>query len=82
MAKKNAKSKSQTGSPDITAEPSYNALAAAGLKIGCLPWSIPTQGAKQPNGLETQDSWASLGNQLILLSLNKFLIDILKPTLL
>ncbi|KAJ7378733.1 Protein strawberry notch 1 [Desmophyllum pertusum] len=61
MAKKNAKSKSQTGSPDITAEPSYNALAAAGLKIGCLPWSIPTQGAKQPNGLETQDSWASLG---------------------
>lgn len=62
--KKNSKSKSQTGSPDITADPSYSALAAAGLKIGSLPWSIPTQKAKQPNGLETQDSWTCLGNQL------------------
>ena len=44
----------------------YSALAAAGLKIGSLPWSIPTPNAKQLNGLETQDSWTSLGKQLIL----------------
>ncbi|XP_073258615.1 protein strawberry notch homolog 1-like isoform X3 [Porites lutea] len=39
---KNPKSKSQTGSADSNGiDPSYSALAAAGLRVGSLPWSIP-----------------------------------------
>lgn len=57
--KKNSKIKSQTGSPDISvAGPSYSALAAAGLKVASLPWSIPgTLKTKQMNGMEYQEPW-------------------------
>lgn len=60
---KSSKSKSHTGSPDRTADSSYSALAAAGLKVGSLPWSMSSQRAKQLNGLETQNSWTPPGNQ-------------------
>jgi len=66
--KKNPKSKSQTGSPDISAaDPSFNALAAAGLKVGSLPWSIPTTQKSIPmNGLESQEpSWPALSSPAI-----------------
>lgn len=56
-SRKSSKNKSQTGSPDS----SYNALAAAGLKVGGLPWSTPGQRTKQPNGLESQHSWNPAG---------------------
>ncbi|RMX57838.1 hypothetical protein pdam_00018567 [Pocillopora damicornis] len=57
-SRKSSKNKSQTGSPDS----SYNALAAAGLKVGGLPWSTPGQRTKQPNGLESQHSWNPAAN--------------------
>ena len=57
-SRKSSKNKSRTGSPDS----SYNALAAAGLKVGGLPWSTPGQRTKQPNGLESQHSWNPAGN--------------------
>ena len=50
-AKKNAKNKSRVES-SLATDPSYNALAAAGLKVGTLAWSLP-QRTKPPNGLSS-----------------------------
>lgn len=54
-SKKNSKSKSQTGSPNKSSDdPTYNALAAAGLKLGNMSWSIPSKRkTKQINGLDS-----------------------------
>ncbi|XP_067030449.1 protein strawberry notch homolog 1-like isoform X1 [Acropora muricata] len=53
-SKKGSRGKSLTGSPDIfAADPTSNALAAAGLKVSNMSWSIPSQQetARQINGI-------------------------------
>ncbi|XP_044173977.1 protein strawberry notch homolog 1-like [Acropora millepora] len=53
-SKKGSRGKSLTGSPDISAaDPTFNALAAAGLKVSNMSWSIPSQQetARQINGI-------------------------------
>ncbi|KAK2547884.1 Protein strawberry notch-like protein 1 [Acropora cervicornis] len=53
-SKKGSRGKSLTGSPDISAaDPTSNVLAAAGLKVSNMSWSIPSQQetARQINGI-------------------------------
>lgn len=62
-SKKGSRGKSLTGSPDISAaDPSFNALAAAGLKVSNMSWSIPTRNSKtnQWNQLLTKFTFGPL----------------------
>ena len=60
---KNPKSKSQTGSADSNGiDPSYSALAAAGLRVGSLPWSIP----RPKNGGLDSPALGKLSSMLLL----------------
>ena len=63
-SKKGSRGKSLTGSPDISAaDPTFNALAAAGLKVSNMSWSIPSQQetARQINGINYSRN-SPLGN--------------------
>ena len=60
---KNPKSKSQTGSANSNGiDPSYSALAAAGLRVGSLPWSIP----RPKNGGLDSPALGKLSSMLLL----------------
>ncbi|XP_067030466.1 protein strawberry notch homolog 1-like isoform X1 [Acropora muricata] len=63
-SKKGSRGKSLTGSPDIfAADPTSNGLAAAGLKVSNMSWSIPSQQetARQINGINYSRN-SPLGN--------------------
>ena len=63
-SKKGSRRKSLTGSPDISAaDPTFNALAAAGLKVSNMSWSIPSkqEAARQISGINYSRNWP-LGN--------------------